>query len=59
MRTEKVITNLLPKTLTDDELLRFSYRHMDAGGLPNEYQTELLKRFENTIDTLEALENNQ
>lgn len=47
---------MLPNTLTDRELVRFSEKHILTTGLPSDFQRELLHRFEDKLDIIEALQ---
>jgi hypothetical protein len=40
------MSNILPRVLTTDELIRYCYQLIVSGGMPLNYQEELLKRYE-------------
>lgn len=50
---------MLPNTLTDRELANFSERLIQTSGLPSDFQHELLRRFEEKLDKLDALQEQQ
>lgn len=45
MLKEPVETPIMPSSLTDFELLRFSEDFVTDGGLPKSFQRELVRRF--------------
>jgi hypothetical protein len=51
MLKEPVETTLIPKALTDYELLRLSEDFAYGDGLPKEFQIELVNRFASRIIT--------
>lgn len=44
-------TTPLPNSLTDQELVKFADRYIHTSGLPSDYQRELLKRFEDILNS--------
>jgi hypothetical protein len=54
MRTNQM-TTILPTTLNNEELIRFSAELINNHSLPLEYQRELLKRFITLADYVEDL----
>jgi hypothetical protein len=49
---------MLPNTLTNRELVKFADRYVNTSGLPSDFQRELVKRFEELLDTIESLKAN-
>lgn len=43
-------TTLNPTSLSDKELARFAERYFHNGGLPVEWQLELIKRLDNNVN---------
>ena len=44
-------TTPVPNSLTDQELIRFADRYLHTSGLPSDYQRELLKRFDDIVNS--------